>query len=97
MLGLKREIIKERDAVGDMWEEGTKEIWVGHTGGDADRCRCVSTLFYTGAEVYLLRFPPPTTSKSELAMFFSRNNVIQDTFKLEVKLKLHMTVKSLQL
>lgn len=41
MLGLKREIIKERDIVGDMWEEGTKEIWVGDTGGNADRCSSV--------------------------------------------------------
>lgn len=47
MLGLKREIIKERDAVGDVeGEGGTKEIRVGDTGGDVDRCNC---LFSTGA------------------------------------------------
>lgn len=47
MLGLKREIIKERDAVGDVeGEGGTKEIQVGDTGGDVDRC---NSLFSTGA------------------------------------------------
>ena len=40
MPGLKREIIKERDAVGALGggRGGTKEIYVGDTGGDADRC-----------------------------------------------------------
>ncbi len=38
MLGLKREIIKERDAVGGAWEGGTNEIRAGDTGVDADRC-----------------------------------------------------------
>lgn len=48
MLGLKREIIKERLAVRDVWEEGTKEIWAGDGGGDADRCSSVSARFETG-------------------------------------------------
>lgn len=38
MLELKREIIKERVAVADVGEGGTKEISAGDTGGDVDRC-----------------------------------------------------------
>lgn len=57
MLGLKREIIKERDAVGDVGKGGTKEIWAGDTEGDADRCNLDMSLCLSleQQEVHLMR------------------------------------------
>lgn len=82
MLGLKREIIKERDAVGDVGEGGTKEIQVEDTRGDAYRCNM---------DVWSSLFSTETAGNAlaKITTLYHRKTIRAETmsYKLHVKLK----------